>query len=1694
MNITNNEKLISSIIDTFDLEVLRSDTSQLKAHSIIRLFKSTVKFDTAAFFCADVSTIPDATYSGVILDGQKVYWNGMDQETFDKVAGYFTVETAAIDDQVCLVRADDGKYYYGHTTDELQMHGPREVACYYTYYNHDFHELGGAIYDVEELTDDLKTNVLYRPNSDAVASVVVQNENKKSPSVGWYRPADDCSIKNGNYITPDGTYTVEVLKNQIFAGASSPIDEDFLPVRSDVDNAVICIYYRFEDDTLVWSNGESSSVDTFNIDYIENEIDGKLDITGPELWFKTEDGDAIKWINLTESNKAIEKVGDIKNIDVTVEDHFFWTGKTHAFSMKDRKLGKKIYPIGVMYYKTSNLVLNDEYTTRYDYLTMYRESSDNLVSLISSDYKDEKELAPIIVGEIKDENGEKKLHNGHYTIYLRNSSVVIGEVDLTVSSYEATSTEQLLNVIENGLSPVGEEGAFNSYTFLYSDYYTRDIGAYGSTPHESLKDFIRAKLDHFENWPTNVKYIYWITSLPSSDAKIYNAFLKINPYDRGDDTKEAVYHYYVNTSKGKLDLDLTMRQIYNEETVRYGGYREAKITKIPRSKIRPAEGSELCIGLSTDSIPYIIAPNAYDIRGRVYGDSTCYIDPLNPLFNVDYQFSERLVHCKNGEILPIPDHVYIEVDSFNDLEDALKRDDAIYIVHQKDPDGAPYTGVDFCDLYIYSFKTEEFSKVENNNFQELVDENPNNTVLVSMPIDMARGKLFNYHSRMWMSSIYENKWGVEHVRFIPFGDPIRVADKDENLQVTKEHLPNNFFRVENTTNATFVGSEEMFIMVSGIPHETIEVHQNIDRKKIDLVLNGTSEIFTFDISSYWATAQQEDMVEFTLENEDNSYQVILGKKDGGGISVSKSYMEDGSAVYYQTSEGFTSDDPMKHLGYIDYKNVEDDAESWTIVPHGIIDVEVLPATAQPMDIYRIKNMEDPAEDATYMSLIDGDNITYTVEYSGDDAFVITDTDGFKYILTANDLDGAFDTGEISVGGRTIKTEPTASGKFPCFCKSKKVWYVVGEDLKIAGEVVLYHFVDGKWRELGSGRHTINLGFEAQLPAEGEEQCFYRRELDVYEFIDRYKLLPTYVAHGYYCSDEGLYDPEAEQLIPWFYIAANWVVINPTTQEDEGFDQYFYQNDFGDIWFYNYNTLDMIHYGAEEPDHPYKKEIWVWFPNDEQGWYLLWDSCGSVDGANDYNKLVNRPLLNKVIIQSSKNTEDYRITWYGTREEYNELEAAGLVYPYTIYIITDSEPEEPDSYHDLKDKPQINEVELDGNKNSEEIRVFWKGTQVEYDALGEHYPYCLYIITDNTDPTIHDDYNDLDNKPAINNVVLTGFKSLEELGIYSRDDVDHLIASVKTIHFVNTAPTNPEPNTTYYIGTEAPYQVVVYDSDLNPVELGDDKIDLEPYQKKVDTALYTSAKSVVGAINEMEERLGKNPDLETVHKNTIVAAINELIGRDGNLDDLETLNKDTLVDAINETIWLSDKTIDCLTQGGKDYVRERFNILLNGTETADEILAKLPEGYGIRVNSNLLNSAPDGSHVVNVVKDDKNLDYKYIDGEWVSQASNYGTVPISVLITAHGARADCIRPDSVYAYKFAPKMYYVSMKWNESFNLTTQEETDLFTMIVDGLSDFDNGVLTCNKFAVEVIDNTLHVTSDVTGIGQTVIISGVVKAK
>lgn len=81
------------------------------------------------------------------------------------------------------------------------------------------------------------------------------------------------------------------------------------------------------------------------------------------------------------------------------------------------------------------------------------------------------------------------------------------------------------------------------------------------------------------------------------------------------------------------------------------------------------------------------------------------------------------------------------------------------------------------------------------------------------------------------------------------------------------------------------------------------------------------------------------------------------------------------------------------------------------------------------------------------------------------------------------------------------------------------------------------------------------------------------------------------------------------------------------------------------------------------------------------------------------------------------------------------------------------------------------------------------------------------------------YLGLVNKPTIESLVLEGNLSADDIKTYNIPTVERLINNAKKMNIVSELPEDPEKNTLYYVGTSIPYDLYVYDNDLNLIFLG-----------------------------------------------------------------------------------------------------------------------------------------------------------------------------------------------------------------------------------------------------------------------------------
>ena len=107
------------------------------------------------------------------------------------------------------------------------------------------------------------------------------------------------------------------------------------------------------------------------------------------------------------------------------------------------------------------------------------------------------------------------------------------------------------------------------------------------------------------------------------------------------------------------------------------------------------------------------------------------------------------------------------------------------------------------------------------------------------------------------------------------------------------------------------------------------------------------------------------------------------------------------------------------------------------------------------------------------------------------------------------------------------------------------------------------------------------------------------------------------------------------------------------------------------------------------------------------------------------------------------------------------------------------------------------------------------TQAEYDALSDEEKNngTVYFITDATSPGGTANYEELENKPSINNVILEGNKSIEDLKIakeLTQAEYDALSDEEKnngTVYFITDAEGNSSDGATHIELTQAEYDAL-----------------------------------------------------------------------------------------------------------------------------------------------------------------------------------------------------------------------------------------------------------------------------------------------
>ena len=125
--------------------------------------------------------------------------------------------------------------------------------------------------------------------------------------------------------------------------------------------------------------------------------------------------------------------------------------------------------------------------------------------------------------------------------------------------------------------------------------------------------------------------------------------------------------------------------------------------------------------------------------------------------------------------------------------------------------------------------------------------------------------------------------------------------------------------------------------------------------------------------------------------------------------------------------------------------------------------------------------------------------------------------------------------------------------------------------------------------------------------------------------------------------------------------------------------------------------------------------------------------------------------------------------------------------------------------DIKTKSIYQKQDGDFVKNYVYVNNKWQSVSIidltaqQYDALTDEQKTdgTLYIVSDNNNPQITWNYYALSGKPIINGITINGKLTLEDLQLYSRYEVNNLLAQKGNALFVDELPTEMQPLYWYY---------------------------------------------------------------------------------------------------------------------------------------------------------------------------------------------------------------------------------------------------------------------------------------------------------
>lgn len=464
-----------------------------------------------------------------------------------------------------------------------------------------------------------------------------------------------------------------------------------------------------------------------------------------------------------------------------------------------------------------------------------------------------------------------------------------------------------------------------------------------------------------------------------------------------------------------------------------------------------------------------------------------------------------------------------------------------------------------------------------------------------------------------------------------------------------------------------------------------------------------------------------------------------------------------------------------------------------------------------------------------------------LEYTDPDKmgkFILVDDDGFVQYTApkVNDNDMKWD--ENTSHDLGIIWDGTKEEYDLITDKNPETLYFVDKKKVYLNEEVVADLSDGGIVDVDE-LPTANISFGV----------IYRMIKDVYQFLNRYELDPNKLADGWVVDETGVTDSNG--------INHSWVSI---VEDWTNTEAWFVENTTGSIWRYIYDEKTKMEFTTTEPAHPWKITLNMRCKNDVEGeyWQEFYSNTAPVGGGSGVN-----------------------------------------------------------SYVDLLSKPSINGVTITGNKTSTDYGIVVNLTQAEYDAISDPNPETLYCIVDGNDTVKESDYMNLINRPSIEGILLRPNMTFADLDLMTKSQIEAKLTSINafsgSVNAKTDLPNNAKVGDVYYVKAEnanfawngSMWSNVGGTVDMTAYQMKQSSVPLETTsqtiegslnelavnkQPKIDDALETASKSVVGAINGINTIVG-NATL-TTSAQTVTEAINELRNGNESVDNKVTVINDS----------------------------------------------------------------------------------------------------------------------------------------------------------------------------------------------------------